>query len=180
MDFAVGRDGFEQGVLIDLAVDRDRDPLVEMGLHRGIAFAERSGSLGAGVAEISLDRARGKIRVHKFWCAVDGGIIVHKDNAKAQVEGGVVTGLSSVFYERITVKDGKVEQSNYTDYPLFRMSDMPEMEVQFIASEEAPTGLGESGVPLAGGAVANAFATLTGRRLRHLPFSSDRVLEALG
>ena len=146
----------------------------------GIAFGERSGSLAAGVAEISLDEARGTIRVHRFWCAVDGGIIVQPDNARAQIEGGIVTGLSSVLFERITLKDGKVEQSNFHDYPLLRMSDMPEIEVQFAASYEAPSGLGEASLPVTGGAVANAFAALTGKRLHHLPFSPDRVRAVLG
>jgi isoquinoline 1-oxidoreductase beta subunit len=96
------------------------------------------------------------------------------------VEGGIACGLSSVLYERLTLTGGAADQSNFHDYHLLRMSDMPEVEVVFIDSEEHPTGLGESGVPLVGGAVANAFAALTGKRLRHLPFSPDRVLEALG
>jgi len=147
---------------------------------RGISFAERSGSLAAGVAEISVDRESGEIRVHKFWCAVDGGIIIQPDNAVAQIEGAIVTGLSSVLFERISVEDGLVQQSNFTDYRMMRMSETPEIEVRFIESEAAPSGLGEPGVPVTGGAVANAFATLTGKRIRHLPFSSDRVRAVLG
>ena len=149
------------------------------GRARGIAFAERSGSLAAGVAEISVDETSGRIRVHRFWCAVDGGIIVQPDNARAQIEGGIVTGLSSALFERVTVREGRVEQSNYHDYSILRMSDMPEIDVRFIPSREPPMGLGESGTPLAAGAVANAFAALTGRPLRHMPFSPERVLEAL-
>lgn len=150
------------------------------GRARGIAFSERSGSLAAGVAEVSVDDASGKIRVHKFWSAVDGGIIVQPDNARAQIEGGIVTGLSSVLFESITLKEGKVQQSNYHDYSVLRMSDAPEIEVKFIESYEHPSGLGEAGVPITGGAVANAFAALTGKRLRHLPFSSERVRGLLG
>ena len=149
------------------------------GRARGIAFAERSGSLAAGVAEISVDETSGRIRVHRFWCAVDGGIIVQPDNARAQIEGGIVTGLSSALFERVTVRDGRVEQSNFHDYSILRMSDMPEIDVRFISSREPPMGLGEAGTPLAAGAVANAFAALTGRPLRHMPFSPERVLEAL-
>jgi len=152
---------------------------VPEGRARGIAFAERSGSLGAGVAEISFDRSTGKIKVHKFWCAVDAGIIVHPDNARAQMEGGIVHGVSSVMVERLTIKDGIAQQSNFHDYHLLRMSDAPEVEVTFVKSYEKPTGIGESAVPLVGAAVANAFATLTGVNLRHLPFTPDRVLAAL-
>ncbi len=152
---------------------------VPEGRARGIAFGERSGSLAAGVAEISLDAAGGKIRVHRFWSAVNGGIIVQPDNARAQIEGGIAHGLSSVLFESITFKDGKVEQSNYDDYPVLRMSDMPAVEVRFVESEEHPTGLGEASLPLVGGAVANAFAALTGKRLRHLPFTAERVRAVL-
>jgi isoquinoline 1-oxidoreductase beta subunit len=101
--------------------------------------------------------------------------VVQPDHASAQIEGGVVHDLSSVLYESITFKEGKVEQSNFNNYNLIRMSDTPDMEVRFVDSYEDPTGLGESSVPLVGGAVANAFAALTGKRLRHLPSSAERV-----
>ncbi len=145
------------------------------GRAKGIAFAEQGGSLAAGVAEISVDESNGKIRVHRFWCVVDGGIIVQPDNAKAQIEGGVVMGLSSALFERISLKNGLVQQSNFHDYRTMRMSEAPEIEVAFVNSEEPPSGLGEIGVPTTAGAVASAFAALTGKRLRHLPFTSDRV-----
>ena len=150
------------------------------GRAKGIAFGERSGALAAGVAEISVDESTGKIRVHRFWIAVDGGIIIQPNNAEAQIEGGLVTGLSSALYERVTIKDGVAEQSNYHDYPVFRMSDMPEVYVKFIESTEKPEGLGEASTPLAAAAIANAFAALTGKRIRHMPFTPDRVKEALG
>ena len=149
------------------------------GRARGVAFVERSGTLAAGVAEISLDQATGRIRVHRFWCAADGGIVVQPRNARAQIEGGIVNGLSTALFERLTLRDGRVEQSNFHDYSILRMSDMPDIEVRFIPSNEPPMGLGEPGVPVAAGAVANAFAALTGRPLRHMPFTPERVLEAL-
>ncbi len=167
-------------VLDTVAEMADWGGAVPEGRARGIAFGERSGSLAAGVAEISVDASSGKIRAHRFWCAIDAGIIVQPHNAVAQSEGGIINGLSSVLFERITVKDGKVQQSNYHDYPLLRMSDMPEVAVQFVASEEPPMGLGEASLPVTGGAVANAFAALTGKRLRHLPFTADRVRALLG
>lgn len=153
---------------------------VPEGRARGIAFGERSGSLAAGVAEISVDRATGVIRVHRFWCAIDGGIIVQPDAALAQSEGGIVHGLSSVLHERITVKEGKVEQSNFHDYPVMRISEIPEIELHLMKSFEPPTGMGETSLPVTGGAVANAFAALTGKHLRHMPFTPDRVRAVLG
>ena len=146
----------------------------------GISISERSGSLGAGVVEISLDRASGKIKVHKVWLAVDGGIIVTPQAAIANLESGIIYGLSGILHEQITIKDGMVEQSNFHDYNLMRMSDLPEvMEVKLIDSDTRPTGLGEVGNPFIAAAIANAFYRLTNKRLRHLPFTEDRVKEIL-
>ena len=92
----------------------------------GVSISERSGSLGAGVVEISLDRASGKIKVHKVWVAVDGGTIVSPGPAKANIESAIIYGLSSVLHERVTLKDGAVEQTNFHDYNLMRMSDLPD------------------------------------------------------
>lgn len=150
------------------------------GHARGIAFGERSGSLCAGVCEISLDRKKGAIKIHHFWAAVDAGIIVQPDNAIAQMEGGIIMGISSVLQEQVTLEKGRVQQSNFHDYSLFRMKDIPDsIEIQLIDSQEAPQGIGEASTPIVGGAIGNAFAALTGKRLRHLPFSPDRVLEVL-
>ena len=150
------------------------------GRALGISISERSQSLGAGVAEISLDRAAGKIKVHKVWLAVDGGLIVQPDMARANVESGILYGLSSVLHERITMKAGVVEQSNFHDYHLLRMADLPEtMEVAFLEKDTPPTGLGEIGNPWVAGAVANAFYKLTGQRLRHMPFTPARVQAAI-
>jgi isoquinoline 1-oxidoreductase beta subunit len=150
------------------------------GRALGISITERSGSLGAGAVEISLDRASGKIRVHKVWVAIDGGVIVQPSAAKANVESAITYGLSSVLHERVTIKDGLVEQSNFHDYNVMRMSDLPEeMHVQFVDVDTRPTGLGEIGNPFIAGAISNAFFRLTGKRLTHLPFTPERVLETL-
>lgn len=155
------------------------DPLPD-GRAKGLAFLERSGTLSTGICEISLDQTTGKIKVHHFWTANDCGVVVQPDNASAQIEGGIVMGLSSVFKEQLTIKDGQAEQSNFHDYQLLRIEDVPDsIENYFIPSTEAPQGVGESGTPLVAAAVANAFAALTGKRLRHLPFTPERVLEAL-
>ena len=146
----------------------------------GISITERSNSLGAGAVEVSLDRKTGKIRVHKVWVAVDGGLIVQPEQAKHNVESGIVYGLSSVLHERVTIKDGKVQQSNFHDYKLMRMSDLPdEMHVQFVDVDTRPTGLGEIGNPFIAPAIANAVFRLTGKRLTHLPFTPDKVLATL-
>jgi isoquinoline 1-oxidoreductase beta subunit len=150
------------------------------GRALGLSVSERSGSLGAGVVEASLDRASGKIRVHKVWVAIDGGTIVQPAAAKANIESGIIYGLSSVLHERATVKNGVVEQSNFHDYNVMRMSDLPdEMHVTFIDSDARPTGLGEIGNPFIAGAVANAFHKLTGKRLYHMPFTPERVQAVL-
>jgi isoquinoline 1-oxidoreductase beta subunit len=150
------------------------------GRALGLSITERSGSLGAGVVEISLDRSSGKIKVHKVWVAVDGGVIVSPGPAKANVESAILYGLSSVLHERVTLKDGAVEQSNFHDYNLMRMSDVPdEMHVQFVDVDTRPTGLGEIGNPFIAGAISNAFFKLTGKRLTHMPFTPDRVLATL-
>lgn len=146
----------------------------------GISISERSGSLGAGVAEISLDRATGKIRAHKAWVAIDGGLVVQPEAARRNIESGIIYGLSSVLHERVTLKGGVVQQSNFNDYLVERMSDTPEeLHVEFVDRDAAPSGLGEIGNPWVAAAVANAFYRLTGKRLRHMPFTPARVQEAL-
>lgn len=150
------------------------------GRARGFSFAERGPSLAAAIAEISVDMNSGKIRVHRVWCGGDFGIIVSPDSAVAQMEGGMIFGLSSSLTERISFENGEVQQSNYDDYRIMTIDEAPEIEVAFVDSLEDPVGMGELSNPLAGGAVANAFRALTGKNLRHTPFSPDKVLEVLG
>src|SRR5262245_9301690 len=145
----------------------------------GLAFADYHDTLSAGVAEISLDRASGKIKVHNYWVAVDPGLVIQPDNVIAQLESAVVYGLSAALIEELTVKDGAVQQSNFNDYPVLRMSDLPEIHTRIVTSDAPPTGMGEIGVVAVAPAIANALFTLTGKRLRHLPMSPERVKKAL-
>lgn len=151
------------------------------GRALGLSITERSGSLGAVVVEASLDKINGKIRVHKVWLAVDGGLVVQPDAAKANIESGINYGLSSVLHERVTMKDGIVQQSNFHDYNVMRMSDTPEeIHIEFVdPQQERPQGLGEIGNPGIPAAVAGAFFRLTGKRLSHMPFTKERVLAVL-
>ena len=157
----------------------DWDAFLPEGRAKGVSFVEH-GSMGTGICEISLNRETGKIRVHKFWIAIDAGVVVQPDNVKAQMEGGIIMGMSSVLKEQLTVVDGKIQQSNYHDYQLLRMQDVPErIETEIITSIEHPEGVGETATPMVAGAIANAFLRLTGKRLRHIPFTPERVLEVL-
>jgi isoquinoline 1-oxidoreductase beta subunit len=145
----------------------------------GIAFSDYHDSFSAGIAEVSLDRKTGRIKVHNYWIAGDAGIVVTPENAHAQLESAVVYGLGSALTEELTYKDGAVQQSNFHDYRLIRMSDMPQIHTKVIVTANSPTGLGELGVPTVAPAIGNAVFKLTGKRLRQLPMSASRVSAAL-
>ena len=149
------------------------------GRALGVAFVNYSNTPIAGVVEISLDRASGKIKVHDVWVAIDCGVAVHPDNVIAQTESSVVYGIGMTLSERITVKDGAVRQSNFFDYQVPRMADIPGIHIALIRTDNHPTGVGQMGTPLISPAVANAVAKLTGARLRQTPFTEARVKKAL-
>lgn len=145
----------------------------------GVALVEHDRTNGACVVEVSLDRERYEIGVHQVWIAINAGIVIHPNNAIAQIEGGAVMGISSALKEQITIRNGVVEQSNYDDYPILRMNEVPKINVAFIGSDAPPLGVGESSTPMMAPAIANAFFKLTGKRLFHMPFTNERVKEAL-
>src|SRR5262245_40557105 len=118
--------------------DRKRD-----GRALGLAYIDYSGSQVAGIAEVALDRARGENKVHHCWCTIDCGLPVHPDNVVAQTESSIVYGLGMTLTERITVKDGAVQESNFYDYRVPRMSDVPEMHIEVVVTDNHPTGVGQ-------------------------------------
>ncbi|MBY8976858.1 xanthine dehydrogenase family protein molybdopterin-binding subunit [Rhodobacteraceae bacterium NNCM2] len=140
------------------------------GRAHGIAFAGYKETYGAGVAEVSLED--GSLRVHRFWAAVDPGIVVHPINYVAQVEGAVQYALSSVLRERITFSGGEIDQNNFYDYELLRIGEAANVEVALIESGATPSGGGEIGVPMTGGAIANAVRALTGTTPTNLPLQT--------
>lgn len=142
----------------------------EKGRARGLAVHESFGSYAAQVAEISLHD--GDIRVHRVICAVDCGIAVNPAGITAQMESGIVFGLSAALFGNLTLRKGEVQQSNYHDYRVLRMNQMPQIEVHIVPSTAKPGGIGEVGVPPLAAAVGNALFALTGKRQRNLPLSA--------
>jgi isoquinoline 1-oxidoreductase beta subunit len=145
----------------------------------GFAFLDYSGSQVAGIVEVSLDRRTGQIKAHNFWCTIDCGVAVQPDNVVAQTEGSTVYGLGLALSERITIKDGAVEQSNFYDYLVPRMNEVPAIHIEVIQTDNHPTGAGQMSTPLLTPAISNAVMQLTSVRLRHAPFTPDRVKKAL-
>ena len=141
-------------------------PLPE-GRARGIAMRKSFESFVAEVADVSVDG--GRVRVHKVVCAVDCGIAINPWNVEAQMESAIIFGLTAALHGELTLENGRVQQSNFHDYPVLRMDETPEIEVHIVKSSEPPTGVGEPGVPPIAPAVANALFALTGTRIRKLP-----------
>lgn len=137
------------------------------GRAHGIALHQSFGSIAAQVAEVSV--TDGRIQVHKIYCAIDCGRVVNPLGVTQQVESAIVYGLSAALHGEIQLRDGRVVQRNFHDYPMLRISEMPEIEVEMMQSSEAPEGVGEPGTPPVAPAVANAVFRLTGQRLRSLP-----------
>ena len=149
------------------------------GTALGLSLAGYGSTFGAGIADVSVDRITGVVTVHNFWLAADAGYLLQPSNSEAQLEGNVIFGISNALKERIDIKGGIVQQSNYYDYQVMRMNEMPNIEVRAISTDNAPTGMGEIGLASVSGAIANAVFAATGARVRHLPMTPDRVLAAM-
>ena len=138
------------------------------GRKRGLAVAESFGSYVAEVAEVSVDKAGG-VKVHRVVCAIDCGKIVNPDTVEAQMQSGIIYGLSAALYGEITIDKGRVRESNFDSYPMVRMVDSPAIEVHIVPSTEGPGGVGEPGTPPIAPAVCNAIRAAVGKPIRRLP-----------
>ncbi len=137
------------------------------GRYRGIAVHEAFGSYSAQVAEVSLEQ--NKVRVHRVVCAIDCGAYVNPGIIEAQGQSGVIFGMTAALYGELTFANGRLEQSNFHDYPMVRMNECPEIEVHIVKNNERSGGIGEPGVPCTAPAIANAIFAATGKPIRKLP-----------
>jgi isoquinoline 1-oxidoreductase beta subunit len=144
---------------------------VPAGRSRGVALHESFGTIVAQVAEVSMNGT--DVRVHRVVCAVDCGQVVNPDQAEAQVQSAIVFGLSAALRGEITLKDGRVQQSNFNDYAPLRMNEMPVVETHFVRSDGPMGGMGEPGTPCIAPAVCNAIFAATGKRIRKLPIATS-------
>jgi isoquinoline 1-oxidoreductase beta subunit len=157
-----------RGVL-DLAAEKAGwgKPLPQ-GRFRGISAIDTIGSFNAQVAEVSVS-PEGALRVHRVVCAIDCGWNTHPDSIQADMEGGIIYGLTAALHGEITIENGRVTQSNFDTYPMLLMKDVPQIEVYILPSTEAPGGVGEASTPLIAASVGNAIFAATGKRVRRLP-----------
>jgi len=144
------------------------------GSGRGIAIHFSFDSYVAQVVEASVEKD-GTVRVHRVVCAVDCGRAINPDVVKAQMEGGIIFGLTAALKTEITLEQGRVQQTNFHDYPMLRMFESPEIEVHIVPSEANPTGVGEPGVPPVASALANAIFAAAGKRVRRLPIQTSEL-----
>ena len=143
------------------------------GHARGIAVMEAFGSIVGQVAEVSV--ANGAVKVHKMWCAVDTGWVIHPDTIKAQMEGGTLYGLTAALKGEITIQNGRVAQHHFNDYQMIRHNEAPEVEVHIVPSTETPGGIGEPSTAIAAGALVNAISAATGKRIYKLPIRAEQL-----
>jgi isoquinoline 1-oxidoreductase beta subunit len=155
--------------VLDLAAERAGwgKPLPSGHAH-GLALHESFGTIVAEIAEVSL-RDTGGVRVHRITCVVDCGQVINPDTVEAQMEGGIVYGLSAALYGKVSIEKGRAVQSNFHDYRVLRLPEMPQIDTYIVPSQEPPGGVGEPSTPPIAPAVCNALRALTGKPIRSLP-----------
>jgi len=168
----LARDPRGQAVLREAMAMSDWSRPRPAGRALGIAYSDIWETYCAMVAEVSVDRQTGMIGVHEIWSAVDTGVALQPKNVQRQIESAAVFGLSGL-KEKLLYKDGVPQQSNFHDYPVMRMNEVPKITTKVIVTDNKPGGIGEVGLPPVAPAVANAVFKLTGKRLRDLPFDPD-------
>jgi isoquinoline 1-oxidoreductase subunit beta len=146
----------------------------------GFSYAKVVETYVAAVGEISVDPKTGIVRAHKFWLALDPGIVLNPDSVLAQTEGNVIFGLSQTLKEQVSITGGRVQQNNFYDYPVLHMSEMPEIDIQLMPTDNPAKGIGEAALPMVAPCVGNALFKLTGKRLRALPLSPERIKAVTG
>ena len=147
------------------------------GVHRGLAMADGFGSFSAMVAEVSVS-AKGEVKVHRIVVAIDSGYVVNPDTCRAQAEGNVIYGLGSILYQENTVKNGRIVESNFRDFPLPQMSEMPRVETVLVPTGGFWGGHGEPAILPLTPAVCNAIFAATGKRIRSLPLKHHDLRRA--
>ena len=157
-----------KGVLQTAAEQSGWGKKLPPGQGRGIALCTGFGSFIAQVVQVTVD-AKGVVKPTHVWCVVDCGVAVNPDTIRAQMESGIVFGLSGALYGEITIKDGRVEQTNFADYRVLRINEVPQIRVHLTKSSEAPGGIGEPGTSCLMPALTNAIFAATGKRIRKLP-----------
>ena len=154
-------------------------PNTGMGLAVSSAEERQSPTWVAGVAEVTVDPKTGKYRVNKLTIAMDMGISINPTNTKAQIMGAALWGASQIMSERLTYKDGAIQQTNFHEYQPIRLADVPEIDVEIIQSGHHPSGVGEPASTVVAPAVANAIYNAVGVRVRHMPITADAIVEGL-
>lgn len=161
--------------VLDLAADKAGwANAPERGQGRGIALSEDFGSFAAMISEVHVDD-RGGLKIDRIVCAVDCGQVINPDTVEAQIQSGIVYGLSAALYGRITVRDGAVVEGNFDDSPVLRIHETPKIDVYIVPSTEAPGGIGEVGTPGVAPSLLNAIFMAAGKRLRSLPIDQSQL-----
>ena len=168
-----GKDHQRLSAVLKLAAEKAGWGKPAAGRFQGVAVHKSFNSYVAEIAEVSV--TDGAVKVEKVTCAVDCGVAVNPDVIRAQMEGGIGYGLGAIMRNKVTLTGGEVDQFNFPDYEPLRITDMPAVDVHIVASDEAPTGVGEPGTPPIGPAVANAIYAATGKRMTHLPMADNGI-----